>query len=154
MYWSYNRNIRVPISSAGPEVSSKERKSKSWLYNQVRPPPSGGLVKPPYTIHRLRVVLMEIYWMNLSIFMEKKKRRSVFQQVFQGWRTKAHRRRRHLGVAAWRQTVRRRQRRYCNNYYLSTAALKMDWQIQGLPNNWIVLRKFLALCRCGRRRQV
>ena len=27
------------------------------------------------------------------------------------------------------------QRRYCNNYYLSTAALKMDWQIQGLPNN-------------------
>ena len=51
----------VPISSVGPAVSSEERKSKSWLYNQVRPmPPSGGLVKPPYTIHRLRVVLRDI----------------------------------------------------------------------------------------------
>ena len=79
--------------------------------------------------------------MNLSIFMEKKKkRRSVFQQVFQGCRATAHRRRQHgvalrCGGRCGDGGSGGSDARYCNNYYLSTAALKMDWQIQGLPNN-------------------
>ena len=57
--------------------------------------------------------------------MEKKKRRSVFQQVFQGCH-KAQRRRHTAQRAGGSGIVTTTER---------TAVLKMDWQIQGLPNN-------------------
>ena len=76
--------------------------------------------------------------MNLSIFMEKKRKEDLFFNKF--FKAVV---RRHTGGGSLALRCGGRcgdggggsDARYCNNYYLSTAALKMDWQIQGLPNN-------------------
>ena len=77
--------------------------------------------------------------MNLSIFMEKKEKKICFSTSFSRLSYDGTQEAAAAAAAAWRGVTAdgavRWQRRYCNNYYLSTAALKMDWQIQGLPNN-------------------